>query len=60
MSSITEFYERYDEENRLTIDNARKIEFNMTTTILNEQIEPHYKILELGAGAGAYSFYYAE
>ncbi|WP_346900172.1 class I SAM-dependent methyltransferase [Clostridium sp. UBA7503] len=60
MSLITEFYERYDEENRLTLNNARKIEFTVTTTILNEQIKPHNKILELGAGTGAYSFYYAE
>ncbi len=60
MSSVTEFYERYDEENRLTRDNARKIEFTVTTTILDEQIKPHYKIIELGAGVGAYSFYYAE
>jgi len=40
MSLITEFYERYDEENRLTLNNARKIEFTVTTTILNEQIKP--------------------
>lgn len=60
MSSITEYYEKYDEDNRLTLDNARKIEFAVTTTILNEQIKPHHKILELGAGTGAYSFYYAE
>ena len=60
MNSVINFYERYDEDRRLALDNARKIEFTVTTTTLNEYIEPHHKILELGAGTGVYSFYYAE
>jgi ubiquinone/menaquinone biosynthesis C-methylase UbiE len=60
MGSIIDFYGRYDEENRLTMDNARKIEFSITTAILDKYIVPHNKILELGAGTGAYSFYYAK
>jgi len=60
MNSVIDFYERYDEDSRLTMDNARKIEFKVTTTILNEYIKPHHTVLELGAGTGAYSFYYAE
>jgi ubiquinone/menaquinone biosynthesis C-methylase UbiE len=60
MNSIIDFYERYDEDNRLTMDNARKIEFTVTTTTLNQYIEPHHNILELGAGTGVYSFYYAQ
>jgi ubiquinone/menaquinone biosynthesis C-methylase UbiE len=60
MNSVIDFYEQFDEENRLIMDNARKVEFITTTTILNQYMEPHYKILELGAGTGAYSFYYAE
>lgn len=60
MSSVINFYDKYDEDKRLIKDNARKIEFHVTTTILNKYILPKHKILELGAGTGAYSFYYAE
>lgn len=60
MNNVISFYENYDEESRLSTDNARKVEFTVTTTILNQHIKPHYKVLELGAGTGAYSFYYAE
>lgn len=60
MNSVIDFYEQFDEESRLTMDNARKIEFITTTTILDKYMEPHYKILELGSGTGVYSFYYAE
>ena len=60
MNSVIEFYEQYDEDSRLKMDNARKIEFIITTDILNQHIKPHYRILELGAGTGTYSFYYAE
>lgn len=60
MNSIIDFYESYDEESRLTTDNARRTEFNVTTAILNDHIKPQHCILELGAGTGIYSFYYAE
>jgi 2-polyprenyl-3-methyl-5-hydroxy-6-metoxy-1,4-benzoquinol methylase len=60
MKNVKDFYESYDEEKRITTDNARKTEFYLTTTILNEHIKPQHKILELGAGTGVYSFYYAE
>ena len=60
MKSVIDFYENYDEEKRITTDKARKTEFYMTTTILNEHIKPQHRILELGAGTGVYSFYYAE
>jgi ubiquinone/menaquinone biosynthesis C-methylase UbiE len=60
MDNIINFYEKYDEESRLTTNNARKVEFNITTAILNQYIEPNHKILELGAGTGVYSFYYAK
>ena len=60
MKTVVNFYENYDEEARLTTNNARKIEFITTTSALNNHIEEHHKILELGAGTGVYSFYYAE
>jgi ubiquinone/menaquinone biosynthesis C-methylase UbiE len=35
-------------------------EFIITTRTLDNFIQPHHKILELGAGTGIYSFYFAE
>lgn len=60
MNNIVNFYEKSDEENRLTTNNARKVEFTVTTTILNQYIKSNSRILELGAGTGVYSFYYAD
>ena len=60
MNSIIKFYDKYDEDSRLTTNRARKIEYSVTTTILNQYIKSNHKILELGAGTGIYSFYYAE
>ncbi|MEG0775204.1 class I SAM-dependent methyltransferase [Clostridium sp.] len=60
MKAVIDFYESYDEEKRITTDKARKTEFYVTITILNQHIKPHNRILELGAGTGVYSFYYAE
>jgi ubiquinone/menaquinone biosynthesis C-methylase UbiE len=59
MNTIANYYEKYDEDGRITSTKARKIEFTITTTVLDKHIKPHHKILELGAGTGVYSFYYA-
>lgn len=59
MSSIANYYEKYDEDGRITSTNARKIEFIITTAVMDKHIKPNHKILELGAGTGVYSFYYA-
>ena len=60
MNNIVSYYEKYNEDGRITGTNSRKIEFTVTTNVLNKYIEPHHKILELGAGTGVYSFYFAE
>ncbi|MBU5591526.1 class I SAM-dependent methyltransferase [Clostridium sp. MSJ-4] len=60
MESIINYYEAYDEENRLTKDRAHKIEFITTTHFLDKYINKNSKILDLGAGTGIYSFFYAE
>lgn len=60
MESIINYYDNSDEDSRLTTDNARKIEFLLTTKVLENFIKPYQNILELGAGSGVYSFYYAE
>ncbi|MBW9169955.1 class I SAM-dependent methyltransferase [Clostridium estertheticum] len=59
MNNIVNFYNKYDEESRVSTNKARKVEFNVTTSILNEYIRHQDKIIELGAGTGVYSFYYA-
>ncbi|MDF2881390.1 MAG: Methyltransferase type 11 [Clostridiaceae bacterium] len=60
MSNVANYYENTNEDIRLNTTNSRKVEFTVTTKILDQYIKPRHKILELGAGTGVYSFYYAE
>ena len=51
----------FDEKNRLNNDNSGKLEFLMTMSILEKNLPPvsagtEVAILDLGGGAGAYSF----
>lgn len=57
---VVESYENYKEEDRLTTNNARKIEFITTTRVFNELFKEHTRILDCAAGTGAYAFYFAE
>ena len=57
---VIESYENYKEEDRLTTNNARKIEFINTVRILGEHIKKKSKILDCAAGTGVYAFYFAE
>lgn len=59
MSGVINYYENCDENSRFS-RNSRKIEFLTSTTILDGLIEKRSKILDVGAGPGAYSLYYAE
>ena len=57
MNKIVEFYtNNYDEDTRLV---RHRTEFITTTYILNKLIEVGSRILDLGAGTGIYSIYYA-
>lgn len=56
---VVESYENYKEENRLTTNNARKIEFITTTKVLSEHIKANSKILDCAAGTGIYAFWLA-
>src|SRR6056297_22779 len=58
--SIIDYYNNYDEEGRLTQDKAQKLEYITTTYVLDKIIPKESKLLELGAGTGRYSFYYAK
>lgn len=60
MNYVVESYENYKEENRLTTNNARKIEFITTTKILDEIFPSKCKILDCAAGTGVYAFWLAE
>lgn len=60
MNKVIESYENYREEDRLTTNNARKIEFITTVRAFDETFPDNAKILDCASGAGIYSFYYAE
>ncbi len=51
---IEQYYESYDEENRLTSLHGR-VEFMTTMRYLEKYLSPGVKILEIGAGTGRYS-----
>ena len=59
-NNIVESYENSREEDRLTTNNARKIEFITTTRIFDELFDSNVKILDCAAGTGAYAFYFAD
>lgn len=60
MECIINYYKSYNEDERITASNARRIEFVITTSILDEYVKSQDRILEVGAGTGVYSFYYAD
>ena len=57
---IIESYENYREEDRLSSNNARKIEFLTTVRVLDKLLEGKKTILDCAAGTGKYSFYFAD
>ncbi|HCL01312.1 MAG TPA: class I SAM-dependent methyltransferase [Lachnoclostridium phytofermentans] len=57
---IVDCYENYKEEDRLTTNNARKIEFITTTRIFDELLDNKMKVLDCAAGTGVYAFYLAD
>ena len=57
---VVESYENYKEEDRLSTNNARRIEFLTTVRVLDELITDKKKILDCAAGTGIYAFYFAD
>ena len=51
---IRQYYKYFDEKNRLINTNSGKLEYVMTTDILEKNLPSEGTILDLGGGAGAY------
>jgi Methylase involved in ubiquinone/menaquinone biosynthesis len=60
MNPIIQFYEMYDEESRLQSRKSKNVEFVTTTKLLDTYFTKKMNILEVGAGSGIYSFYFAQ
>ncbi len=54
------YYNQYKEENRFKKSNHNRLEFITTTKYIEKYLKKNDKILEVGAGTGAYSLYYAK
>lgn len=57
---VVENYENYREEDRLSTNNARRIEFITTSRIFDELFDGSKKIFDCAAGTGIYAFHLAE
>ena len=56
---VQEVYRRINEDSRLNKSQAAKVEFLTTVRYIEKYLTPGAKILDVGAGAGEYSFYFA-
>lgn len=59
-NKVVEYYENYNEEDRITTNNARKIEYLTTIKKFDEILKGNLEILDCAAGTGAYAFYLAD
>jgi 2-polyprenyl-3-methyl-5-hydroxy-6-metoxy-1,4-benzoquinol methylase len=60
MNAFTNYYENNDEGSRISTNKARKLEFIISSEILDKYINPQDKILDVASGTGIYSLHYAE
>ena len=56
---INNHYNNYEEDDRFTKDNYHSIEYTISKFYFDKYLKPGDRILEIGAGTGAYSLYYA-
>lgn len=56
---VQEIYRRYNEDSRLNKSQAARVEFLTTVKYIEKYLTPGAKILDVGAGAGEYSLYFA-
>ena len=59
INTISDFYNQYDEDSRLTRRNGQ-VEFLTTNKYVHNYLKPGDKIIEIGAGTGAYSIPFAK
>lgn len=56
---IKEYYDNYNEDERHNKDKAHSVEFLTTKKYIEKYLKKGDRILEVGAGTGVYSIYYA-
>ncbi len=56
---VQEIYRRFDENSRLNKSKAARVEFLTTVQYIQRYLRPGARILDVGAGAGEYSLYFA-
>lgn len=52
---VTDYYKQFEEDNRVSVDAAHMVEYNITMDYIEKYVTPGCKILELGCGTGIYS-----
>ena len=57
---VNRIYEIFDENSRLNRSRAARVEFLTSVKIIEEYLHEGDKIIDIGAGAGEYSIYFAE
>lgn len=56
---VQKLYKDFDEDTRLNRSKAARVEFLTNTRIIEQYLKPGARILDIGAGAGEYSLYFA-
>ena len=59
LERINKTYDFFNEDARLNRSKAARVEFLTTTRYIEQYLMPGAKILDVGAGAGEYSLYFA-
>ena len=59
LERINKTYDFFNEDTRLNRSRAARVEFLTTTRYIEQYLTPGAKILDIGAGAGEYSLYFA-
>lgn len=57
---VVRYYENYREEDRITTNNARRIEYLTTISFFEKMLSGSLNILDCAAGTGTYAFYLAD
>ena len=57
---VSALYEHFDEDQRLIRSKSAQVEFLTTIHYIEKFLKPGMKILDLGAGTGIYSLYFAD